>query len=434
VIIVAHDLSPADTTELNITRVMGFITDAGGRTSHTAIMAQALEIPAVVGLEQATKQIREGDLLIVDGNSGQVIFSPDEDDIIAYQEKQLRHEQYKSFIARTSHLPAVTLDGQRVYVMANIEFLEEVAAAKDYGADGIGLYRTEFLYLRSKGIPSEDDLFEDYREVAEIIAPMPVTIRTFDLGGDKFMADLKTAREMNPALGLRAIRFCLKETKIFKSQLRAILRASTLGNVRLMFPMISGVQEVLDAKAILHEVMAEMEKEGIPFDHQIKTGIMIEVPSAVAMAEALAEQVDFFSVGTNDLIQYSLAIDRANELVAGMYQPFHPAILRMIRQVVSAAKGAGIEVSLCGEMAGDPLCTAALLALGINQLSMNARVIPLIKKIARTISSEDARDDLEKVMTLKTATEVRKHLLRTMSELLPELGEEGILDLSGGAR
>lgn len=434
VIIVAHDLSPADTTELNITRVMGFITDAGGRTSHTAIMAQALEIPAVVGLEQATKQIREGDLLIVDGNSGQVIFSPDEDDIIAYQGKQLRHEQYKSFIARTSHLPAVTLDGQRVYVMANIEFLEEVAAAKDYGADGIGLYRTEFLYLRSKGIPSEDDLFEDYREVAEIIAPMPVTIRTFDLGGDKFMADLKTAREMNPALGLRAIRFCLKETKIFKSQLRAILRASTLGNVRLMFPMISGVQEVLDAKAILHEVMAEMEKEGIPFDHQIKTGIMIEVPSAVAMAEALAEQVDFFSVGTNDLIQYSLAIDRANELVAGMYQPFHPAILRMIRQVVSAAKGAGIEVSLCGEMAGDPLCTAALLALGINQLSMNARVIPLIKKIARTISSEDARDDLEKVMTLKTATEVRKHLLRTMSELLPELGEEGILDLSGGAR
>jgi len=434
VIIVAHDLSPADTTELNISRVMGFITDVGGKTSHTAIMAQALEIPAVVGLESATRHVREGDLLIVDGTTGQVILAPDEEDIIAYQEKQLRHEQYKSFIARTSHLPAVTLDDQRISIMANIEFLEEVAAARDHGADGIGLYRTEFLYLRSKGLPSEDELFEDYREVAEIIAPLPVTIRTFDLGGDKFVSDLKAAREINPALGLRAIRFCLREPRIFKSQLRAILRASAFGQVRLMFPMISGVQEVLDAKAILHEVMGDLEKQGIAHDRHLKVGIMIEVPSAVAMAEALAEQVDFFSVGTNDLIQYALAIDRANEHVAGMYQPFHPAILRMIKQVVAAAQGAGIGVSLCGEMAGDPLCTSVLIALGLKELSMNARVIPLIKKIVRSISCKDARSDLQEVMKLKTAREVRAHVLRTMTKLAPELGEEGILDLSGAAK
>jgi phosphotransferase system enzyme I (PtsI) len=431
VIIVAHDLSPADTSEINISRVMGFITDVGGRTSHTAIMAQALEIPAVVGLESATRHIREGDLLIVDGNSGQVIISPDEDDIIAYQERQLRHEQYKSLIARTSHLPAVTLDGRRISIMANIEFQEEVAAAKDSGADGIGLYRTEFLYLRSKGLPSEEELFEDYRDVVQLVAPLPVTIRTFDLGGDKFVSDLKAAREMNPALGLRAIRFCLKEPRIFKSQLRAILRASAFGNSRLMFPMISGIQEVLDAKALLREVMAELDRERVAYNKDIKVGIMIEVPSAVAMAEFLAEQVDFFSIGTNDLIQYALAIDRANEHVAGMYQPFHPAILRMIRQVVVAARQAGIGVSLCGEMAGDPLCTAVLLGLGITELSMNARMIPIIKKIVRSASCREAEEDLAEVMRLKTAQEVRSHVLKSVTDLVPELGEEGILDLSG---
>lgn len=431
VIIVAHDLSPADTSEINISRVMGFITDVGGRTSHTAIMAQALEIPAVVGLESATRHIREGDLLIVDGNSGQVILSPDEDDIIAYQERQLRHEQYKSFIARTSHLPAVTLDGKRISIMANIEFQEEVAAAKDSGADGIGLYRTEFLYLRSKGLPSEEELFEDYRDVVQLVAPLPVTIRTFDLGGDKFVSDLKAAREMNPALGLRAIRFCLREPRIFKSQLRAILRASAFGNSRLMFPMISGIQEVMDAKALLREVMADLDKEGIAYNKDIKVGIMIEVPSAVAMAEFLAEQVDFFSIGTNDLIQYALAIDRANEHVAGMYQPFHPAILRMIRQVVVAARQAGIGVSLCGEMAGDPLCTTVLLGLGITELSMNARMIPIIKKIVRSASCRDAEADLAEVLKLKTARDVRAYVLKSVTDLGPELGEEWILDLSG---
>jgi phosphotransferase system enzyme I (PtsI) len=428
VIIVAHDLSPADTTELNINMVMGFITDVGGRTSHTAIMAQALEIPAVVGLETATDFVADGDLLIVDGNTGDVIINPDDSDIIHYQEKQLQHEEYKSSIARKSHLPAITLDGRRIAVKGNIEFLEEVAAVKDNGGDGIGLFRTEFLYLKSKGLPSEEELFQDYREMAEIISPNPVTIRTLDLGGDKFASDLEIAREMNPALGLRAIRFCLKEPKIFKSQLRAILRASIYGKVQLMFPMISGLQEILDAKEIVAEVKDELDRKKIEYDRDIAMGIMIEVPSAVTMAEVLAQHVDFFSIGTNDLIQYGLAIDRINEHVAYMYQPFHPAILRMIRHVVNAAKDAGIGVSLCGEMAGDPLCVSVLLGLGIEELSMNARAIPLVKKIIRSISVEEARADFEKVMRLHTANEVRAHISDQMKRLVPELEEKGYLD------
>ncbi len=422
VIIVAHELSPCDTTEMNISKVMGFVTDVGGRTSHTAIMAQALEIPAVVGLETVTQQVEDGDLLIVDGSSGEVLINPDDRDIIQYQEKQLEHERYKSSIAKTSHLPAITTDGHKISVRANIEFLEEVAAVRDHGAEGIGLYRTEFLYLRSKGLPKEEELFEDYKEVAEIIAPDPVTIRTLDLGGDKFSSQLRISKEMNPALGLRAIRFCLKEPTIFKSQLRAILRASAYGQIQLMFPMISGVQEILEAKAILEEVKEELDKEGTAYDPYMKVGIMIEIPSAVAMAEVLARHVDFFSIGTNDLIQYALAIDRINEHVAYMYQPFHPAILRMISSVVEAARKAGISVSLCGEMAGDPLCTAILLGLGINEISMNPRAIPLIKQVVRALSLEEARKDLEQIMNLSTAVEVRDFVTEKTRRKFVELG------------
>ena len=427
-IIVAHDLSPVDTTELNISKVMGFITDIGGRTSHTAIMAQALEIPAVVGLESATGSVQEGDLLIVDGNTGEVVINPDDRAIIFYQEKQLQREKYKSAIARISHLPAETLDGHKVAVMANIEFLEEVAAAKDYGGEGIGLYRTEFLYLRSKGFPNEEELFEDYREVAEIIGPAPVIIRTLDLGGDNFVSDLEIPKEINPALGLRAIRLCLKEPEIFRSQLRAILRASAYGKAKLMFPMISGLQEVIDAKEILGQVKAELDSQGVKYDPDIETGIMIEVPSAVVVADILAQHVDFFSIGTNDLIQYALAIDRSNEHVANMYQPFHPAILKMIKQVVDAGKNAGIPVSLCGEMAGDPLCVPILLGLGIGELSMNARAIPLVKKLIRSISLKEAQEDFETVTGLSTASEVRAYILERMKKLLPELDEKGYLN------
>jgi phosphoenolpyruvate-protein phosphotransferase (PTS system enzyme I) len=433
VIIVAHDLSPADTSELNISKVMGFITDVGGRTSHTAIMAQALELPAVVGLLSATQEIEDRDLLIVDGNAGKVIVNPDDSLIIEYQERQLDHQLYKSSIARTSHLPAITLDGHKVTVKANIEFLEEVTAVRDHGAEGIGLYRTEFLYLRSKGLPDEEELLEDYREVAEIMAPERVTIRTLDLGGDKFASDMDIAKEMNPALGLRAIRFCLKEPGIFKTQLRAILRASVYGNVALMFPMISGLQEILDAKEILDGVKAELDSEGFDYDRQIKVGVMIEIPSAVAMAEILARHVDFFSIGTNDLIQYALAIDRINEHVAYMYEPFHPAILRMIQKAIKAGKKAGIEVSLCGEMAGDPFCLPILLGLGLEELSMNSRAIPFIKKLIRSITMEEARKDFKKVLRLNTAREVRAFISDRMEGLVSDPKEKGYLYSRGEA-
>ena len=430
VIIVAHELSPADTSSINIGKVMGFITDVGGRTSHAAIIAQSLKIPAVVGLESVTRHVQDGTLLIVDGNTGEVIIDPDDDLIILYQEKQLNQERFESSIIRLSHLPAETKDGHKISVRANIEFLEEVATAKDHGAEGIGLYRTEFHYLRSQGLPTEDELFEDYKEVAEILAPNPVTIRTLDLGGDRFSSEISWTKETNPALGLRAIRFCLQHPKMFKSQLRAILRASAFGNIQVMFPMISGLQELLDARKFLEEVMADLDQEGTAYDRHIKVGLMIEVPSAVTVADILAKHADFFSIGTNDLIQYALAIDRINEHVAFMYQPFHPAILRMILQVIKAAKQAGIKVALCGEMAGDPLCTSVLLAMGIDELSLNAGGIPMIKKLIRSLSLDQARTDLRKIMKLDTVSQVREFTMKKMKPLLDELDHK--LFIAGG--
>lgn len=424
VIIVAHELSPADTSSINIGKVMGFITDVGGRTSHAAIIAQSLKIPAVVGLESVTRQVQDGTLLIVDGNTGEVIIDPDDDLIILYQEKQLNQERFESKIIRLSHLPAETKDGHRIPVRANIEFLEEVATAKDHGADGVGLYRTEFHYLRAQGLPSEDELFEDYKEVAEIIAPNPVTIRTLDLGGDRFSSEISWTKEANPALGLRAIRFCLQQPNMFRSQLRAILRASAFGNIQVMFPMISGLQEFLDAKKMLKEVVAELDQEGSAYDRNIKVGLMIEVPSAVSVADILAKHADFFSIGTNDLIQYALAIDRVNEHVAFMYQPFHPAILRMIVQVIHAARKAGIPVALCGEMAGDPLCTFVLLAMGVDELSLNAGNIPVIKKVIRSLSLEQAKKDLRKIMKLDTSAQVREFIAERMKPFLGELNHK----------
>ena len=422
VIIVAHDLSPVDTSSMNVGKIMGFITDVGGRTSHSAIIAHSLKIPAVVGLESVSQQVQDGTLLIVDGNSGEVIIGPDDDTIIQFQEKQLQHEAYESSIAGIGRLPAETLDGHRITVEANIEFLEEVALAKDHGAEGIGLYRTEYLYLRTKAIPDEEELFQDYKEVAENMAPNPVTIRSLDLEGNKF-SELALKEESNPALGLRAIRFCLKEQKIFRSQLRAILRASAHGKIRLMFPMISGLQEIHESMEILEGIKEELDRKNIPYDRDIKVGIMIEIPSAVAVADILAKHVDFFSIGTNDLIQYALAIDRVNEHVAYMYKPFHPAILRMIQQAVKAAHKAGIPVSLCGEMAADPLCAFVLLGLDIEGLSMNAGGIPRIKKIVRSISIKDSKTALKHIFKLETAEEVRNYISKKVKTLLPDFEE-----------
>jgi len=433
VIIVAHNLSPADTSELNTSKILGFITDIGGRTSHTAIMAQALEIPAVVGLETATSVISDGCLIIVDGYKGEVIINPDVNLISAFQEKQTYYEKYKSSILRQSYLPSETTDGHRVTLKANIEFIEEITAAKEHGAEGIGLYRTEYLYLRSKGIPDEEELFNDYKQVAEIIQPEEVTIRTLDLGGDKFLSFYQMAKEMNPALGLRAIRFCLKETEMFKSQLRAILRASAYGKVRILIPMISGLQELLDTKKILGEVMTDLKRRKIKFDRDIKIGIMIEIPSAVIVADILAKHVDFFSIGTNDLIQYALAIDRVNEHVAFMYEPYHPAVIRMIIQTVKAARDAGIEVSLCGEMAGDPMCASILLGIGIDELSMTSGSIPLIKKIIRSLSRKEAISDLNHIAELTTAMEVKNFIDKNLERFIPGLEDKTALKFSGNS-
>lgn len=430
VIIVAHNLSPADTSELNTSNILGFITDIGGRTSHTAIMAQALEIPAVVGLETATNVVSDGCLLIVDGYKGEVIINPDVNLISAFQEKQTYYEKYKSSILRLSYLPSETTDGHRVTLKANIEFIEEITAAKDHGAEGIGLYRTEYLFLRSKGVPDEEELFNDYKKVAQIIKPESVTIRTLDLGGDKILSSYQTEKEMNPALGLRAIRFCLKETDIFRSQLRAILRASAFGRVQILLPMISGLQELLDVKKVIAEVKRDLKRRKIKYDNNIKIGAMIEIPSAVAIADILAKHVDFFSIGTNDLIQYALAIDRVNEHVAFMYEPYHPAVIRMIMQTVKAARDAGIEVALCGEMAADPMCASILLGVGIDELSMTSGAIPLIKKMIRSISRKQAMDDLNHIMELTTTSEVKEFIEQNLDRFVPDIQDKDILQPS----
>ncbi len=414
VIIVAHDLSPADTSQMRLDRVMGFITESGSRTSHTAIMAQALEIPAVVGLEDCTRRVHTGDLIIVDGTAGHVIVDPDDKALEFYYVRQQSYESYKREIVRSAHLPSETLDGHRIIVKGNIELFEEVAAVIDHGGEGIGLYRTEFHYLAKRRLPTEEELFEDYRDVAQIIAPRPVTIRTLDLGGDKFSSSMDLVEDMNPALGMRAIRFCLKEQDIFRTQLRAILRASATGLIKIMFPMISGLQELIEAKRILNEVKADLEHDGLDYDPDIEVGTMIEVPSAVVIADILAREADFFSIGTNDLIQYSLAIDRVNERVAHLYEPLHPAVLRMIYSVVQAGHKAGIKVNVCGEMAADPVCVPILLGMGLDELSMTSVAVPRIKKLIRQADLRECQEYLREVLLCRTTVEVNEFVQRVI--------------------
>jgi phosphotransferase system enzyme I (PtsI) len=413
VIIVAEDLSPADTIQLQIEKTLAFVTDMGGRTSHTAIIARSLDIPAVVGLERVTEEVRSGDLLVVDGMAGKVIVDPDEELLNYYYERQYQLETYRKELARCAKLPAETEDGYHVRVEANIELPEEVVAVLDNGAEGIGLYRTEYLYLNREAPPDEETLYWTYREVAEIVYPETITMRTLDLGPDKFSFHKQRTRESNPALGLRAIRLCLREVELFRTQLRAILRASGVTrNVRIMFPMISGVNELRAARKMLDEVKESLVRQGFPVDDGLKIGIMIEIPSAVTIADQLAREVDFFSIGTNDLVQYTLAIDRVNEHVAHLYEPLHPAILRMIKQVVDAGHRAGIPTSLCGEMAGEALYIPILLGLELDSLSMNPLAIPRIKKIIRSASVEECKIYLREVLDLPTADEINESLRR----------------------
>ena len=421
VIIVARDLSPAETTQMTGSTVVGFVTERGGRTSHTAIMAQALEIPAVVGLDNATDEINPGDDIIVDGLLGRVILNPDAEVLEKYRRRQVEFAAFKAEVAQFCTFSAYTLDDHATHILANIELPEEVQLALRSGADGVGLYRTEFLYLRQRHLPTEEELYADYKKVVEAMAPRQVTIRTLDIGGDKFLSTLEYPQEMNPALGLRAIRFCLKEQEIFRIQLKAILRASAYGQVRVMFPLISSIQEIREARRLLQEVQEELKAQGKLFDPRMPVGAMIEVPAAVTLATLLAKEADFFSIGTNDLIQYTLAIDRGNKQVAGLYQPLHPAVLRMIQQVVEAGRSGGIPVAVCGEMAGDPLYLAILLGLGVDELSMNHMAIPMVKKVIRLINYMDAKQMASQAMDMVTVEEINEFAAQEMNRRFPEI-------------
>jgi phosphoenolpyruvate-protein phosphotransferase (PTS system enzyme I) len=398
VILVAHDLSPAQTSQIQLERIMGFITERGGKASHTGIIAQTLEIPAVLGLGKQIGIIQHDDIIIVDGSEGSIIVNPSDETLIRYEEKIEEYENHKASITREAHLPARTRDNFTLSIMGNIELPEEVVSVLDYGGDGIGLYRTEFQYLSKPEFPTEMELFEKYKDVVDVMKNKPITIRTLDINGDKAISQANGALEINPALGLRAIRYCLKKPDIFMTQLRAILRVAAYGNVRVLFPLISGVEEIKEAKRMLCEAAESLHRDGIVFNKDFEVGVMIEVPSAVIVADILAKEVDFFSIGTNDLIQYSLAIDRGNFEVAHLYQPLHPAILRMLKHVTDIAKKNQIKIYICGEMASEPLYIPLLLAMGFDELSMNPQSIPSVKRMVRSINLEECKKFFKQVI------------------------------------
>ncbi len=406
VIVVAYDLAPSDTAVMHRKNVIGFATDIGGRTSHTAIMAKSLEIPAVVGLENATRQIRTGDTIVVDGIQGVVTINPTATEIQKYRQEQAKYAEFNRGLMKFKDLPCVTTDGRRIELAANIELPEEVTSVLSHGADGIGLYRSEFLYMNRPDLPSEEEQYQAYKRVLAHMAPKPVIVRTFDLGGDKFLSHLEMPHEMNPFLGWRAIRFCLASPTIFKTQLRAILRASAHGNLRMMYPMISGIAELKQANKMLGECKAELKSKKIAFDEKIQVGAMIEIPSAAMTCDILAEEADFFSIGTNDLIQYALAVDRINERIAYLYEPAHPAVLRLLKMIIDAGHEKKIWVGICGEMSGDPIFTPVLLGLGMDEISTSPVMVPEIKKIIRSISYEEAKEIATYVLTLKSGLEV----------------------------
>jgi len=407
-IIVANDISPSDSANIDRAAALGLVTDSGSRTSHAVIMARSMKVPAVVGVRDLTTRVKNGDWAIVDGYDGVVILNPSETTLFRYGRIQERKKTFETRLLQANEQPAVTLDGVAVTLLANIERVEEVKAVKDFRAEGVGLFRTEYLFLNSARIPTEQEQFVAYKAVVEGVAPFPVIIRSLDLGGDKPMAGNPHLfpKEDNPFMGFRAIRFCLVHTDIFKDQLRAILLASAFGKVRLMYPMISGSEEMAKANAVLAECKAELKARGQAFDEKLEVGAMIEIPSAAATADLLARDCAFFSIGTNDLIQYLLAIDRVNDRIAHLYEPTHPAVIRTLKHIVNEAHRHQVPVSVCGEMAGDPVYAPLLLGLGVDSLSMSPAWLPSVKYLIRAMTMKDARELADQALTMSSPKEI----------------------------
>ena len=406
-ILVAHNLTPSDTATMNRERVLGIATDLGSRTSHTAIIARSLNIPAVVGLHDITEKLETGQEVLIDGTNGWLIIDPTPETLAHYREIESRRIKVVAQLRELRETSSTTRDGRHIVLSANIELPEDVDAVAANGAEGIGLYRTEFLYLNRTALPTEDEQYETYRKVAECVRPNPLIIRTFDLGGDKLApGTVDISDELNPFLGWRAIRFCLENVDIFKTQLRAILRASAVGNVKIMFPMISGLDELRSALAVLATCKEELHESKIDIGEKTEVGAMIEIPSAAISADLLADEVDFFSIGTNDLIQYALAVDRVNERIAHLYEPTHPAVLRLLKMVADAAHANNIWVGVCGEMAGDIALVPLLLGLGVDELSAGAALVPRVKRAVQSLAIPECRQLVEEALKLRTPSEI----------------------------
>jgi phosphotransferase system enzyme I (PtsI) len=406
-ILVAHNLTPSDTATMDRTRVLGIATDLGSRTSHAAIITRSLEIPAVVGLHDVTDKLETGQHVLLDGSAGLVIVNPAPETLARYEELESRRNKVTAKLKELRETKSTTRDGRHIVLSANIELPDDVDAVAAHGAEGIGLYRTEFLYLNRGTLPTEEEQYEVYRKVAEQVQPNPLIIRTFDLGGDKLApGTVDVGDELNPFLGYRAIRFCLENVDIFKTQLRAILRASAIGNVKIMFPMISGVGELRRAMSILRDCKKEVSESGVAVSDKTEVGAMIEIPSAAISADVLAREVDFFSIGTNDLIQYTVAVDRMNERIAHLYEPTHPAVLRLLKMVSDAAHSNNIWVGVCGEMAGDIACTPLLIGLGMDELSASAALVPRVKRAVQSLAVAECKELVDKALTQQTGSEI----------------------------
>jgi phosphotransferase system enzyme I (PtsI) len=422
-IIIAHDLTPSKTAQLDRRNVLGFATDIGSRTSHTAIMARSMRIPAVVALQNASAQLTNGDYALLDGYNGLVIINPTDQTLFEYGQLIRKQVSLEEKLRDTLKQPAVTLDNHRVFISANIEQAADVEAVRNSGAEGVGLFRTEYLFLNRDHPPTEEEQYQAYQQVAEALKPAPVVIRTLDLGGDKLLSSLGMPAELNPFLGWRAIRYCLQQEDVFRAQLRAILRASVPGNLKIMYPMISGLDELNQANAFVAMAKEELRREGVPFDDQIELGAMIETPSAAIVADALAKRVQFFSLGTNDLIQYTLAVDRMNEKIAHLYEPTHPAIVRLIKRTVDAARPHKVWVSVCGEMAGDPVLAPLLVGLGVDELSAAPAALAPLKYLIRRLKLADAEALARFALECESATEILARSTALAQRAAPSLFE-----------